>query len=88
MKQSNGKLPSLEELVNDFQRNYGRGKLKTCLACDSPHRDLIEILMHADHGGPSISQFLRERLGEQISEAVLARHKRLHLNAEAEAEKR
>lgn len=84
----NGKLPSLEEEVADFQRNYGRGKMRTCLACDSPNREIIDILMRDGAGGPSISRWLRERKGERISEAVLGRHKAEHLYAETEAENR
>ena len=71
--------PDLEDLINTFQEKYTR-KLR-CRVCDSAHRELIEILMRAGHGGPAISRFLRGELEEQISQAVLSRHKAEHLDA-------
>lgn len=84
MKNGNGRLPSLEEQVNDFQLNYGRSRLKSCIVCSSPNRELIDILMRGGAGGVSISRFLRERFGETISQAPLQRHKALHIDGEAE----
>lgn len=78
------KKAGLEELVNDFMHNYGRGRLRTCLACDSKHRELIDILLRGGAGGPSVSKFLRERLDTQIGDACLGRHKSEHLDAPAE----
>lgn len=70
---------SLEELVTTFQEQYVRKV--TCKVCDSPSRELIEILMRAGHGGPKIAHFLRTELDESIGEATLSRHKAQHLNA-------
>lgn len=71
--------PDLETLINTFQENYTR-KTK-CIVCESPNRELIEILMRAGHGGPKISHFLRSELEESISQATLARHKTEHIDA-------
>ena len=75
-------------MVTDYQRNYGRAKLHKCLVCDSPNRELIDILLRGGGGSPSVSRFLRERLGETISQAVVNRHKTEHLDAEDAEEKR
>lgn len=83
-KTTNRKLPSLEELVTDFQQNYGRGRLRSCLVCNSPNLSLINILLRGGAGGPSVSRYLRERLGESIGQAVIGRHKAEHLDAETE----
>ena len=71
--------PDLEDLITTFQEKYTRKP--RCMVCDSPNREVIEILMRAGHGTPKISFFLRTELDESISQATLSRHKTEHLDA-------
>lgn len=79
---ANQRSASLDEMVADYQQNYGRNRRRSCLVCDSPQRELIDKLMRGGAGVPSLKRYLQERLKVEIGEATLSRHKQLHLDAE------
>ncbi len=71
----------ISELVQEFDSNYGRGKLKNaCRVCDGDQRDLVDALLARGAGVGSISTFLRDKQLGDISESAIDRHKKQHRN--------
>lgn len=71
----------LSALVNDFDTNYGRGRIKNqCRVCDSNCANLVDALLARGAGVSSISTFLHDKNLGDISESAIDRHKKLHRN--------
>lgn len=71
--------PDLTELISEYEST--RDNRRSCIACDSPHRALLDELLRRGGGSPSIARFMKRRLDVDMSQHTLQRHKSMHLDA-------
>lgn len=71
------KLADIDDLLEEYEKS--RDNRRACKVCESLYVELIDEMLRRGGGTPSITRFLHTRLGIEIGQSALARHRLMHL---------